>query len=158
MNEMKKSEHAAVEFCRGYNCAQSVVLAYKNELKEEYGLDEKKLAKLASSFGGGMGRLREVCGAVSGMFMVYGMLRGYDGPTPSSPDGEEMGERKSRQYQIVQEMAEEFRKIHGTILCREILQEEADGYIPAERTKEYYEERPCEDCVRAAAEILKKFL
>jgi len=154
----KKGEKAASAFCCGYNCAQSVVLAYAEELKKEYGLDEKALAKLASSFGGGMGRLREVCGAVSGMFMVYGMLCGYDGPTPDMPEAEIMAEKKTRQYQIVQEMAEEFKAIHGTILCRDILQEEADGYVPAERTETYYQERPCESCVRDAAKILEKFL
>ena len=158
MMRENKGEQAAVKFTEGYNCAQSVVLAYTKELNEEYGFDEKTLAKLASSFGGGMGRLREVCGAVSGMFMVYGLLRGYEGPTPDIPEAELMCKKKTEQYQIVQEMVEAFKEIHGTILCREILNEEAGGYVPSQRTEAYYQNRPCEACVKDATEILKNFL
>ena len=153
-----KGEKAALLFRQGYNCAQSVVLAFAEELKEEYGLEEKALAKLASSFGGGMGRLREVCGAVSGMFMVYGMFYGYDSPTPE--EDEAMQAEKDNHYKMIQQLAEEFKQYQGTIICREILDkpEGADDYHAAKRTNSYYEERPCEKCVYHAAEILEKFL
>lgn len=148
MNDVNKGDKAAALFLEGYNCAQAVVLAFTDELE----LEEKTLAKLASSFGGGMGRLREVCGAVSGMFMVYGMLEGTD----HLPTHDE----KTNQYKKVQEMAADFQKLHGSIICRDILKKPAgaDHYEPAERTTEYYKSRPCEKCVRDAAEILLKKL
>lgn len=153
-----KGERAALLFHEGYNCAQSVVLAFAEEIKEEFGLEEKALAKLASSFGGGMGRLREVCGAVSGMFMVYGMIYGYDSPTPE--EDEAMQAEKDAHYQKIQQLAEAFKQCQGTIICREILDkpEGADDYHAEKRTEEYYEVRPCEQCVYDAAEILKNFL
>lgn len=158
MRNTNKGELAASLFRQGYNCAQSVVLAFAEELKEEFGLEEKALAKLASSFGGGMGRLREVCGAVSGMFIVYGMFYGYDSPTPE--EDEAMQEKKDTHYQKIQQLAEAFKQYQGTIICREILDkpEGADDYHAEKRTNSYYEERPCENCVYCAAEILEKFL
>ena len=148
MNPAKRAEKAAAYFREGYNCAQSVAMAFADEA----GTDEKTLAKLASSFGGGMGRLREVCGAVSGMFLIYGMVCGYDSP--------EDAEGKKEQYRQIQAMAEEFEKRRGSIVCREILKKPAgrDHYVPAERTKAYYDFRPCESCVMDAAEILEIFL
>lgn len=148
VDAMGRSEKAAIFFKEGYNCAQSVAMAFA----EEAGMDEKTLARFASSFGGGMGRLREVCGAVSGMFLIYGMVCGYD----SADDAE----GKKEQYRQIQAMAAEFEKRHGSIVCREILKKPAgpDHYEPAERTKEYYEFRPCESCVKDAAEILEIFL
>jgi len=143
-----KCEKATNLFRQGYNCAQSVVLAFSNELD----LDEKTLAKLASSFGGGMGRLREVCGAVSGMFLVYGMIKGYS--QPEDTDG------KKKQYKEIQAMAAEFEKHWGSIVCRTILKKPAgsDDYRPEARTERYYICRPCQDCVKTATEILENFL
>ena len=119
---------------------------------DETEIDEKMLAKMASSFGGGMGRLREVCGAVSGMFLIYGLSCGYD----SADDTE----GKKEQYRKIQDMAAEFEKRHESIVCREILKKPAgrDHYEPSKRTEYYYRFRPCESCVKDAAEILEKFL
>ena len=98
------SEKACENFRNGCNCAQSVLCAYADEV----GLDEKTAMKLASSFGGGMGRLREVCGAVSAMFMIAGLLKGYD------TAGDDIG--KTRQYQLVQNLAKKFKDFHETII------------------------------------------
>lgn len=144
----QRAEKAAAYFKEGYNCAQAVILSFADELE----LDEKTLAKLGSSFGGGMGRLREVCGAVSGMFMVYGLLRGYHLP--------EEDEEKGDNYKDIQAIAGEFQNIHGSIVCRDILKkpEGKDQPLPEKRTAGYYEARPCERCVYDAATILENFL
>ncbi|MBR3785803.1 MAG: C_GCAxxG_C_C family protein [Firmicutes bacterium] len=148
MKPAERAAKAAEIFEEGYNCAQSVVLAFADELE----IEPKTLAKLASSFGGGMGRLREVCGAVSGMFLVYGMLQGY------SEAGDTEGKKK--QYKEIQAMAAAFEKKHGSIVCRELLKkpEGPDSYEPAARTDNYYASRPCTRCVADAAEILESFL
>ena len=141
---MSKKTEAASFFREGYNCAQSVVLAFAEEMK----MDEKTAAKLSSSFGGGMGRLREVCGAVSGMFLVAGMIKGYDSPDDDAA--------KAAHYQLIQQLAEEFKVKNKTIICRELLnlQEGPDSFIPEKRTESYYAVRPCEKFFTDAAEIL----
>jgi len=107
--------------------------------------------KLASSFGGGMGRLREVCGAVSAMFMVAGLLKGYE------IAGDDIG--KTRQYQLVQQLAKEFKNQHGTIICRELLGLSGeDNPTPSKRTAQYYAERPCAEFIKTAAEIIENKL
>lgn len=141
----KHSELAADLFHQGYNCAQSVFIAFCDET----GLEQETALKLSSSFGGGMGRLREVCGAVSGMLMVAGMLYGYTDPKDS--------QAKKKHYQLVQDMAGRFREENGSIVCRELLglnKAGADSPVPAERTKEYYKKRPCAELVRYAAQIM----
>ena len=112
-------------------------------------MDEKTAAKLASSFGGGMGCLREVCGAVSGMFMVTGMLYGYD--DPKAP------EEKKEHYGKIQELAAKFKEQNGSIVCRELLGLDggANRQTPELRTAEYYKKRPCKELVGMAAEILE---
>ena len=95
---MNHSEKAAELFLEGYNCAQAVAMAFSDVL----GIKEKAIAKSVSAFGGGMGRLREVCGAVSGMFFVLSYIYGYDSP--------DEGEAKKRLYQQVQELAGQFRE------------------------------------------------
>jgi C_GCAxxG_C_C family probable redox protein len=138
------SDKACKKFLNGCNCAQSVLCAFSDKI----GLDERTAMKLASSFGGGMGRLREVCGAVSAMFMIAGLLKGYERA------GDDIG--KTRQYQLVQNLAGKFKAQHGTIICRELLGlDGADNPIPSKRTSQYYTERPCEDFVRTAAEIIE---
>ena len=97
---MTHSEKGAQYFCEGYNCSQSVVLAYCDDLK----LDKELALKMSSSFGGGMGRLREVCGAVTGIFFVAGILHGYSNPTDKKA--------KDEHYKLIQELAEEFKAIH----------------------------------------------
>ena len=145
---MTRREMAMANFKKGYNCAQSVVLAFQDLLPAE----EAMLSKMASSFGAGMGRLREVCGSVSGMFMAAGLLYGYDGP--------ETGEKKAEHYARIQELAHRFEEKHGSIVCRELLglNVKHDDPHPEERTEEYYRKRPCEEIIGDAAEILEKLL
>ncbi len=140
----KYSDKACNNFLNGCNCAQSVLCAFA----EKVGMDEKTAMKLASSFGGGMGRLREVCGAVSAMFMIAGLLKGYD------TAGDDIG--KTRQYQLVQNLAKKFKDCHETIICRELLGLDGeDNPIPTKRTPEYYASRPCENFIRTASEIIE---
>ncbi len=138
-----KAEQVNKNFLNGCNCAQSVLCAYS----EEIGLDENICMKLASSFGGGMGRLREVCGAVSAMFMIAGLLKGYD------KAGDDVG--KARHYQLIQNLAKEFKDKHGTIICRELLGVEGeDSPIPSKRTQEYYNSRSCTEYIKTVSEII----
>lgn len=142
------SEKAANNFRDGYNCAQSVLLAFANQV----GLKEDEALKLASSFGGGMGRLREVCGAVSAMFMIAGILKGYTEPNNDIV--------KANHYKLIQDLAAEFKLKHGTIICRELLGLDGTEFspIPSARTDEYYKERPCEEFIKCAAEIVEEDL
>lgn len=142
------SEKAANNFREGYNCAQSVLLAFANQV----GLKEDEALKLASSFGGGMGRLREVCGAVSAMFMIAGILKGYTEPNNDIV--------KANHYKLIQDLAAEFKLKHGTIICRELLGLDGTEFspIPSARTDEYYKERPCEEFIKCAAEIVEEDL
>ena len=143
---MDRAERAAQLFLGGYNCAQAVAVAFSDLT----GLDEKLSAKMASSFGGGMGRMREVCGAVSGMLMVTGLLYGYDVP--------EEGPQKRELYQLVQNLAGQFRAQMGSIVCRELLDNPPSDPNPSPRTAEYYRQRPCAGMVYAAAEILDAYI
>ena len=145
---MTRREAAMANFMKGYNCSQAVVLAFEDLLP----LEKELLLKMASSFGGGMGRLREVCGSVCGMFMVVGLLYGYDGP--------ETGRIKAEHYARIQELARRFEEIHGSIVCRELLgiSNHRDDPTPEARTKEYYEKRPCPEIIGDAAEILEQYL
>lgn len=143
---MDRGMYAAELFHKGYNCAQAVFASFGDVT----GLDEKTAAKMASSFGGGMGRLREVCGAVSGMLMVVSMLYGYDNP------GEH--EEKKELYTLVQELAGKFREKAGTIICREILDNPPDDPNPSIRTEAYYAHRPCSGMVVLATEILDQYI
>ena len=137
---------AAELFLSGYNCAQAVVVAFSDLT----GLDENFSAKLASSFGGGMGRMREVCGAVSGMLMVLGLLYGYDTP------GDDVS--KKAQYTAVQALSAKFREQTGSIICREILKNPPSDPNPSPRTAEYYAKRPCARMVLTAGQILDDYI
>jgi C_GCAxxG_C_C family probable redox protein len=145
---MTRREMAMANFMKGYNCSQSVVLAFADMLP----VNESDLLKMASSFGGGMGRLREVCGSVSGMFIVIGLLYGYDGP--------ETGPVKAEHYKRVQELAHRFEEKHGSIVCRELLglNVKREAPTPEARTKEYYKKRPCPEIIGDAAEILEEYI
>lgn len=146
---MTHEEMALKAFTNGANCAQAVVLAYREEL----GMDEKTAARLASSFGGGIGRLREVCGAVSGMMMVYGLLRGYD--DLNDP------EVKKAHYANVQALANRFREENGSIICRELLalhENEQNDPAPTPRDAKFYHARPCMGFVQSAARMLDEAL
>ena len=147
-----RARAARAYFLQGYGCAQSVLLAFSDLT----GLDEKTSARLGSSFGGGMGRLRQVCGGVTGAFAVLGLLCGYDDPTDK--------EGKSRHYADIRELARRFseRSRGNSIVCRDLLMGaglsgEAGGEAEA-RTAAYYKKRPCPDLVALAAEILAEML
>ena len=137
---------AAELFMQGYNCAQAVAVAFCDLT----GLEEKQAAKMASAFGGGMGRLREVCGAVSGMLLVLGILEGYDDPTDDAA--------KKALYSRVQELAREFREENGSIICRELLDNPPADPNPTPRTADFYTQRPCARMVLTAARILDEYL
>lgn len=143
---MTHSEKAAELFLQGYNCAQAVAVAFCDVT----GLDEKFTAKTISAFGGGMGRLREVCGAVSGMFMVLSYLYGYDDPNASA--------EKKLLYVRVQELAGKFREINGSIICRELLNNPPSDPNPSPRTAQYYAQRPCVRMVMTAADLMDEFI
>lgn len=148
-SERNKFRNRAVElFKKGYNCSQSVFAAFC----EECGMDFETALKISSSFGGGMGRLREVCGAVSGMFMVAGIKYGYIDPKDRLS--------KAEHYKRIQQLAEEFKKKNGSIICRELLglSIQSESYIPEVRTEEYYKKRPCAELVGDAAEIMYEFM
>ena len=144
---MEHGMKAAELFLSGSNCAQAVVVAFCDVT----GLTPEFSAKMASSFGGGMGRLREVCGAVSGMLMVAGLLYGYEDP------GEDDVNKKAH-YQLVQELAGKFREQAGSIVCREILKNPPSDPNPTPRTEEFYKKRPCARMVILAAEILDEYI
>lgn len=143
---MDHSLQAAELFLKGYNCAQAVVMAFSDVTE----LEENFSARMASSFGGGMGRMREVCGAVSGMLMVAGLLYGYD-----SFDDDVV---KKAHYVLVQELAGEFRQQVGSIVCREILKNPPSDPVPSPRTAAYYKQRPCARMVMLAAQILDRYI
>ena len=145
---MNRKEKAMSLFEDGYNCSQAVVLAFSDLT----GVAEKTLARLASSFGGGMGRLREVCGAVTGAFMVLGLLYGYEDA--------ETGAKKAEHYMRIQHFAERFSEETGSIVCRELLglDKKKDSPIPEIRTEQYYKKRPCRELVGLSAEILEEMI
>lgn len=140
----KKEEEAIVLFKSGYNCSQAVVLAYADFIGESSEL----LATVTGPMGAGMGRLREVCGAVTGMFLVSGFLhKAYD------PADQTM---KVKSYSTVQELANEFTKENGSIVCRELLglNNKIQSPIPEERTNDYYKKRPCVELVAIASRLV----
>ena len=143
---MDRGTKAAELFLNGYNCAQAVTVAFSDLT----GMDETTSARLASSFGGGMGRLREVCGAVSGMLLVAGILYGYDSPSDDVA--------KKKHYTLVQSMAGQFREKNGSIICREILKNPPSDPAPSPRTAEYYASRPCARMVYTAASLLEEYI
>ena len=145
---MTRKEKAMQGFRDGYNCAQSIVLAFEDMLT----IDLDTALKIASPFGGGMGRLREVCGSVSGMFMVLGFVKGYN--EPGNYEG------KKELYEHVQELARRFEEENGSIVCRDLLglNVKKEDAAPEKRTEEYYKKRPCVELVGCAAEILEQYL
>lgn len=141
-----KAEMARQYFKDGYNCCQAVVLAFSDDL----GIDKDTLLAIASSFGGGIGRLREVCGAVSGACIVAGIKFGYIDPGATS--------EKANHYALIQKIAKEFEAINGSIICRVLTGLEKGTHVPDDRTKEYYKKRPCDSLVYDAAEILDRII
>lgn len=146
---MTKGSLAEANFKTGMNCAQAVLLAFANEI----GLDESTLLKLSLPFGGGMGRMRLTCGAVSGMIMAYGLIKGV-GTVPTHDE-------KMDNYKGVQEMCDKFKSYNrGTVICAELLglKEPEGTHVPEERSEEYYKKRPCGELCRIAADILEDYL
>ena len=149
--EMDKKARGALAlgyFTDGYNCAQAVTLAFADLVP----VPRDALLRLSSSFGGGMGRLREVCGAVTGMFIIAGLLYGYDTP--------EEGDIKKAHYARIQDLAKRFEAEKNSYICRDLLglSEQRQDPTPAARTKEYYETRPCPHLVQFAAELLAEYI
>ncbi len=142
------AEKAVSLFMEGLNCSQAIFTAFADIT----GMDEELAKRLSSSFGAGMGRMREVCGTCSGMFMVVGILYG---------EGIELDDSlKTEHYKRIQYLAEEFRKEHETIICRDLLKGLAvtSTPTPEKRTEQYYKVRPCVKFVRTAAEIFDRYL
>ncbi len=143
---MDHSVKAAELFLQGYNCAQAVTVAFCDVT----GLTPDFAARVSSSFGGGMGRMRQVCGAVSGMLTVAGLLYGYETPGDDAS--------KKELYTIVQQLAENFREQAGSIICREILKNPPSDPNPTPRTEEFYKTRPCARMVALAAAVLDEYM
>ena len=144
---MTTGEKAQSLFKQGYNCSQSVALAFD----EEMGFDKDLVAKLVSGFGGGMGRMREVCGCVSGMVFVISSLYGYSDPKDF--------DSKKELYQRINQVANTFKEKNGSIICKELLGlEKKDGIVPEKRTDAYYKKRPCSELCKIAGDILEDYI
>lgn len=160
INVEERVEKAASLFKEGYNCSQSVVAAYA----DLYGFTFEQSLKMSASFGAGIGRMRETCGAACGMFLLAGLETGCTDPKSAAGKG--------YNYEVVQKLAAEFKKINGTLICAELLglrqrpQEEGQQPLtgvgspttPQERTPEYYKKRPCGEMVTTAARIFGEYL
>ncbi len=142
----KYGETALNYFHNGYNCSQAVMLAFKDKM----GISEEEAKKLSFPFGGGFGRLRDICGALSASAMVISMLF-----FNTEPEG------KAEGYAKVQKFASDFADLNGSIYCRELLGLDKDAKtspVPQERNKEFYEKRPCERIVREIAKLVAKYI
>ena len=147
----KRVEQAVENFMAGYGCCQSVVAAFA----DLYGLDETLAKKVAAGFGGGVGRLRMMCGAVSGIVMLVGLDCGQT-------EGADR-EGKSACYKVVQELLAKSKEENGSLICAEILgiqghEKASCSYVASPRTAEYYKERPCAAKVESAARIFADYL
>ena len=146
---MSKGDIAKSYFEQGYNCSQAVALAFADEIS----MDSNMIARLTGGFGGGMGRMREVCGTVSGTAFVLSALYGYSDPTDA--------DAKAQLYADVQKVAGEFKEENGSVVCRELLGLTKSGFDnpqPEKRTDKYYKKRPCGELVKMSADILEKFI
>ena len=146
---MNESQRAVELFKEGFNCSQSVFVAFAHK----FDIDEDTAKKISAGLGGGIGRLREVCGAVSGAAMVIGSLA-------SATEGADV-ENKQKNYELVREFAKRFTEENGSIICRELLgldEQTKETAKPESRTAEYYKKRPCVELVECAARILEKMI
>lgn len=141
-------ESAVQRFETGYNCAQAVFATYA----DLFGMSEEDALKLASPMGAGVGRMREMCGAVSAMALLEGLKEGNTDPADKQAQG--------RTYETVRTMCDSFAEINGSMICRELLGISAreKSAVPSERTKQYYGSRPCAKYVRCAAQLVEKHL
>ena len=142
----ERVQQAVELFMQGYSCSQSVVMAFS----DLYGVDPKTACRMATGFGGGVGRMRMMCGAVSGVVMLAGL--------DTDPEGSASG--KSGCYKIVQELVETFRQRNGSIICAELLKgcPVTPGTAASERNAEYYKARPCAQKVESAARVFAEYL
>lgn len=144
---MNRGDKAKEYFNNGYNCSQSVFLAF-NDLMN---LDEDTVIKLSAGFGGGFGRMREVCGSVCGMTAVISFFNACDDPNNI--------EKKKELYSKIQSAMKEFSEINGSYICKELLGKMAEtDPSPTPRTEAYYHKRSCGDFCKAAAEIAEKYI
>lgn len=143
-----KIEKAKALFKSGFNCSQSVFATYA----PDYGIDEKTALRMSASFGGGIGRMRQTCGAACGLFMLAGLENGST--------TEHDAEGKENNYKLVQQLAEKFKEINGSCICSELLGLEVNSPIspkPEARTEQYFQKRPCPLLVESAAQIWEDF-
>ena len=149
MNNEERIEKAVALFKEGFNCSQSVVAAFA----DQYGFTHEQALRMSASFGGGIGRMRETCGAACGLFMLAGLETGaVEG---ADRDG------KARNYAVVQELAEEFKRRNGALKCADLLglsKQEPVVSTPEARTAQYYAKRPCVKMVEEAARIWCEYL
>lgn len=149
MNNEERIEKAVALFKEGFNCSQSVVAAFA----DQYGFTHEQALRMSASFGGGIGRMRETCGAACGLFMLAGLETGaVEG---ADRDG------KARNYAVVQELAEEFKRRNGALKCADLLglsKKEPVVSTPEARTAQYYAKRPCVKMVEEAARIWCEYL
>jgi len=144
MNDEQRVARAVELFMKGYNCAQSVTAAFA----DEYGYTEEQALKMSASFGGGIGRMRETCGAACGMFILAGLETGCIDAADR--------QGKADNYALVQQLAEEFRRENGSLICADLLglrERKPQSPNPDERTQTYYMKRPCVKMVETAARI-----
>ena len=144
INIEERAEQAVNNFKSGYNCAQSVYMAYA----DLFGMDPKTAARIAAPLGAGMGRMREICGTVSGAALIAGLAIPCDNPNDMAS--------KTRCYALVQKVADRFRQENGSIICRELLgiAPIKESPVPSPRTEAYYKKRPCVELVRMSATFL----
>lgn len=146
---MSEKDRAVELFKEGYNCSQSVFVAFA----DRFGIDEETAKKISAGLGGGIGRMREVCGAVSGAAMVIGSI--------CAPTEGKDNDSKQKNYELVREFAKRFTEENGSIICRELLGLEVkmeSSAKPESRTAEYYKKRPCAELVECAAQILEELI
>lgn len=148
MDMSERTDSAVAHFTAGCNCSQAVVMAFH----DAFGLDEKTAMRIACGLGGGVGRLREVCGAVSGMAVLAGLKYGNEDPKDTAA--------KAKTYAVVQQLANAFREKNGSIVCRQLLglEKPENDPTPSERTPAYYRKRPCAEYVADAAALVERTL
>lgn len=148
MEKEERVKRAVELFKSGFNCSQSVVAAFA----DMYGFTEEQALRMSASFGGGIGRMRQTCGAACGMFLLAGLEKG-------AVDGKDR-EGKAANYALVQKLAEEFKRRNGSLICSELLglKKAENSSVPEARTQEYYAKRPCAKMVEVAAEIWAEYI
>lgn len=149
MADINRGQIAKGYFMQGYNCAQAVAMAFDDLVK----IDKDQIARMLSGFGAGFGRMREVCGTVSGFTFVLSALYGNDDPKNVKA--------KQEIYEKVQKLGKQFADENGSVVCRELLGlniKGADSPTPEARTEKYYKKRPCAELVEYSATILDEYI